>query len=236
MKYSYIIILLILFICNDTNSQTAGLNFTVGIPSGEFSESMTKTGYGGSLHFTFWNTGSSMPASLGLNVGYITFGSETRNTRISSDIPDVTVDVDRSYNLANFHLLVQISPFDGPFLPYLDALLGGSYLYTETKIESEISGDDVASSVNFDDFAWSYGGGGGFLIKLVDQLGNENEDEKVKLGSLYLDLKARYLFGSRAEYLTPGSVRIDNGRVLYDVSKSKTDLLTLQLGVVISLR
>jgi hypothetical protein len=52
------------------------------------------------------------------------------------------------------------------------------------------------------------------------------------MGSLYLDLKARYLFGSEAEYLKEGSVIVENGRVTYDVSRSKTDLLQIHLGVM----
>src|SRR5690606_41582819 len=84
--------------------------------------------------------------------------------------------------------------------------------------------EEVASSTNFDDFAWSYGAGAGFLILLSD---NVSEG----IGSLYLNLKARYIFGSEAEYLKEGSVRIENSRVHYDVSKSKTDLLQIHLGV-----
>jgi len=53
------------------------------------------------------------------------------------------------------------------------------------------------------------------------------------VGSLYLDLKARYLFGSEAEHLKEGSVKLENGRVTYDVSKSKTDLFQIYLGIVI---
>lgn len=238
MKFRYLLLVILFLTYCEIKPQTIGLNFTTAIPSGEFKESMNKTGFGGSIHATIWDTSPIMPATLGLNVGYFNFGSESRNTRISSDIPDVTVDVDRTYNFVNFHILFQVSPFSGPFKPYVEGLFGGSYLYTETKINSENTDKEVASSVNFDDYAWSYGGGGGFLIRLVENLEGDNEDDNnnPKLGGLWLDLKARYLFGSEAEYLKKGAVRVTNGKVLYDPSKSKTDLFTLHLGVVLSFR
>jgi hypothetical protein len=166
----------------------------------------------------------------------LNFGSDSRNTAFSETIPDVSVNVDRSYNLVNFHLLLQISPFDGPFVPYVEGLVGGSYLYTQTSVKSETTNEDVATSVNFDDFAWSAGGSGGFMIKLVDKLEDDDTQKDVKLGSLWLDLKARYLFGTEAEYLQEGSVKIANGKAAYYSTKSKTDMLTLHLGVVLSLR
>lgn len=204
-------------------AQSGGLNFTLAFPQGEFKENIDRLGFGGSLQFLFFDPTPELPVSFGINLGYINYGSESRREPFSHTIPDVTVDVDRTNNLVNFHLLFQIIPATGSFRPYAEGLFGGSYLYTETSIKSR-DVEEVASSTNFDDFAWSYGAGAGFLILLSD---NVSEG----IGSLYLDLKARYIFGSEAEYLKEGSVRIENSRVHYDVSKSKTDLLQIHLGV-----
>jgi hypothetical protein len=38
--------------------------------------------------------------------------------------------------------------------------------------------------------------------------------------------------GGNAEYLTEGSIRRDSGRVIYDVSESKTNMLHIMAGVV----
>ncbi|MGE5363452.1 MAG: hypothetical protein ACM3SM_04925 [Bacteroidota bacterium] len=211
------------------SAQTGGLNLMGAFPQGEFKDNLDRVGYGLSGHFTFWTPDASMPLTLGLNVGYINYGNDSRNTRISSDIPDVRVNVDRSYNIVNFHLLFQISPLSGAVRPYLEALVGGSYLFTETKINSENYTNEVASSTNFDDWAWSYGPGGGMMIRLMER---EPQGKEMELTSLWLDIKARYLLGSRAEYLKEGSVIINNGNVSYDVSRSTTDLLTIHLGVV----
>jgi len=224
MKVKFLFITVVFLYATTALAQSAGLNFTLAFPQGEFKDNVDRAGFGGGLQFLFFDPQPGLPVSFGLDLGYINYGSESRREPFSSTIPDVTVDVDRSNNLVNFHLLFQIIPHTGKFRPYAEGLFGGSYLFTETSIKSR-GVEEVASSTNFDDFAWSYGAGGGFIILLTENVGDD-------IGSLYLDLKARYLFGSEAEYLKEGSVIIENGRVTYDVSKSKTNLLQIHLGVV----
>jgi hypothetical protein len=205
-------------------AQSAGLNFTLAFPQGEFKKNVDRLGFGGSLHLMFFNPAPGMPFTAGVNLGYINYGNESRREPFSSTIPDVVVDVDRSNNLVNFHVLFQVILPSGKFRPYAEGLFGGSYLFTETSIKSRGS-EEVASSTNFDDFAWSYGGGAGFIFLIAENMSEE-------MGSLYIDLKARYLFGTEAEYLKEGSVIIENGQVYYDISRSKTDLITIHLGIV----
>jgi len=219
-----LILFFTLIYCGNYFAQSAGINFTLAFPQGEFKDNVDRLGYGGSLQFLFFDPQPGLPVSFGINFGFLNYGSESRREPFSPNIPDVIVDVDRSNNFLNFHVLFQIIPYSGTFRPYAEGLFGGSYLFTETSIKSR-GVEEVASSTNFDDFAWSYGAGGGFIILLTENVGDD-------IGSLYLDLKARYLFGSEAEYLKEGSVIIENGRVTYDVSKSKTNLLQIHLGVV----
>ena len=211
---------------NQSLAQAGGLNFTLGFPMGEFKEKVDRLGYGLSGHFLFLAPAVNRPFGIGLNVGYLNYGQETRREPFSLTIPDVVVDVERSNNLVNFHVLFQLGFGSGSVRPFIEGLFGGSYIYTETTIRSR-GAEEVASSNNFDDFAWSYGAGGGLLILLSsgDEEGSDN-------GALFLDLKARYLFGSEAEYLKEGSVIVSNGQVTYQVTKSKTDLLTVHAGVV----
>ena len=81
-------------------------------------------------------------------------------------------------------------------------------------------------TTNFDDFTWSYGAGGGLLIQILRDEG--------ELAALFLDLKARYVFGTNAQYLREGDIVVNpaNGSVTYYVSESQTDLLTFHIGVV----
>jgi len=158
----------------------------------------------------------------------MTYGSESRRVPLSTTVPDVGVDVERNNSMFNFHILFQVSPFDGFIKPYFEGVAGGAYLYTETDVSGDDDFYDFASSTNQDDFAWSYGVGGGFLILL-------SEGTMEIPGGLSLDLKARYMFGSQAEYLTEGDIDILNGRVILNTRNSETDFLSVHLGVVAGL-
>ena len=226
-KRMFFLLLLVAFLSfNKSYAQAGGLNITLGFPMGEFKDEIDRLGFGLSGHFLFLAPTVNRPFGIGLNVGYLNYGQETRREPFSLTIPDVTVDVERSNNLFNFHVLFQLGFGSGSVRPFVEGLFGGSYIFTETTIRSRGS-EEVASSNNFDDFAWSYGAGGGILILLTS-----GDEEGSDAGALFLDLKARYLLGSEAEYLKEGSVIISNGRVTYQVSKSKTDLLTVHAGVV----
>ena len=224
-KFILLILLFSLIVLKEVQAQSAGLNFTLGFPQREFNDNVKRTGFGGSLNFNLLDPSS--PVNIGINVGYINLGMESRREYFSSYIPDVYVNVDRTNNLINFHLLFQLIVPAGPIRPYVEGLFGGSYLFTETRIQSMNSDEEVASSNNITDFAWSYGAGGGFLIKLT-------EPGDMQIGSVFLDLKVRYLFGTEAEYLTPGSVYISHGIAYYYISKSKTDMLTANIGAVVT--
>lgn len=228
MKIRIIISAVIFLLMNLDKSfpQSGGLNIMLGFPSGEFKNNVKRTGFGLSGHYLFLSPSVNRPFGIGINVGYLNYGQETRREPFSTTIPDVTVDVERSNNLVNFHALFQLGFGSGSVRPFIEGLFGGSYIFTETTIRSK-GAQEVASSTNFDDFAWSYGGGGGILIQL-----SFSDEEGSDAGALFLDLKVRYLFGSEAEYLKEGSVIISGGKATYLVTKSKTDLLTVHAGVV----
>lgn len=227
MKRLNLLFILVLILAAEFPAQSAGGGLMLGFPQGEFKENVDRIGFGISGELLFFNPSENLPFGFGVDIGYLNYGSETRREPFSITIPDVVVDVDRSNNLINFHLLFQIAPPSGTVRPYAELLFGGAYIFTETSVNSQGT-EEVASNTNFDDFAWNYGVGGGLLINLYSP-----EQQEGNFEALYLDLKVRYLLGTEAEYLKEGSVTIDNGNVYYDVSKSKTDLLITQLGVMV---
>jgi hypothetical protein len=227
MKQLVFAVIFISIISINLPGQSAGGGLMLGFPQGEFKENVDRAGFGISGEVLFFNPSEILRFGFGLDIGYLNYGNESRQEPFSSTIPDVVVDVDRSNNLVNFHLLFQIAPPSGSFRPYAELLFGGAYLFTETSINSRGT-EEVASNTNFDDFAWNYGVGGGLLINLYSPDQPEGSFE-----ALYLDLKVRYLLGTEAEYLKEGSVIIENGNAYYDVSRSKTDLLIAQLGVMV---
>jgi hypothetical protein len=213
-----------------TPSATAQINaegslkFTVGLPRAEFADQLDATGFGGNVSAAVGFPGS--PLLIGLDAGYMLYGHERRNEAFSTTIPDVTVDVVTDNSLASGHIFLRLKPDLPGIQPYADALFGFKYFFTETRIESEnFDQNEITRSTNFDDTAMSYGFGGGVKIKVYSPPGK---------GGVFLDLGAKYLMGSEAEYLKEGSIRRENGQVTFDVNNSRTDMLLIQFGVGMS--
>ena len=204
------------------------VSFLLGVPQGEFRDNVDNIGFGIDV-FGGLGVGRS-PVVIGLDLGFLIYGRERRSEPFSNTIPDVTVDVETTNNIFQSHLVLRLQPPSGAVRPYLDGLFGFKYLFTQTSIESERFGDNepIASSTNFDDFALSYGVGGGVHIRLYRPQGEENEVESVAL-----KLGVQYLLGNEAEYLQEGSIRRVNGSIDFDVERSRTTFLEPYLGVAL---
>jgi hypothetical protein len=204
-----------------------GAHFLLGFPQGDFKDNLDRIG--GGITGEFLGSLRPAPIKIGISVGFLIYGSETRVEPFSTTIPEVTVDVTTTNNILLGHLLLRVQPAKGVFRPYVDGLLGFNYLFTQTKIESgELQ---VAESTNFDDFAFSYGGGTGIMIKVYDG-SRKKKTKDFHLAAVLIDARVRYLKGSEAEYLQEGSIRTEGTEVIYDVSESNTDLLTVQIGAI----
>jgi hypothetical protein len=206
-----------------------GANLFVGIPQGGFRDNVNRAGIGGALYAGL--APKEYAYMLGVEFGFMNYETEKRREPFSTTIPDVTVDVETQNNFVTGHLLLRLQPNSGLIRPYLEGAVGGNYLFTRTTIQNQgRGGEEVASSTNFDDFAFSYGGGGGVLVKVYGKI---EDDDNIEIQEVLIDLRLRYLAGSQAEYLKEGSIRREAGRVVYDVRKSKTDLLRVQVGVAV---
>ena len=204
----------------------ASVSFLVGIPQGEFRDNVSNPGFGIDL-FGGLGLGQS-PVVLGLDLGFLIYGREVRREPFSNTIPDVTVRVETTNNIFQSHFVLRLQPPEGAIRPYAEGLIGLKYLFTQTQIQSERFGDNepIARSTNFDDVALSYGVGGGMAIELYRPSG-ENKDVR----SVELRLGAQYLLGTEADYLQEGSVRRQNGRIAFDIARSRTTFLEPYLGV-----
>ncbi|MBI1933561.1 MAG: hypothetical protein HYS24_13595 [Ignavibacteriales bacterium] len=209
-------------------SQQLGLSFMFGYPQGDFRSNVDRMGFGGQLHGTFWTPTHEMPYTIGLDLGYLVYGQvDERKPWVG--FPGVYLNLSRTNSLANFHILMEVSPFFGTIRPYLEGLFGGSYIFTQTSVNADYEDEDIASTTNYDDFTWNYGGGVGILFKIAGEM--ENVD------AIYFDFKSRYLFGTEAEYLTENSfLGIDlNGNPIFKKEKSKTDFLSFHLGIIVNM-
>jgi hypothetical protein len=59
---------------------------------------------------------------------------------------------------------------------------------------------------------------------MVDEEGNSG------LHDGYIDLRVRYSRGDEARYLTSGSIIREGSSVRYDITESRTDMLTAMIG------
>jgi opacity protein-like surface antigen len=204
-------------------SWQGGADFLVGVPQGEFKKNVDKAGFGVTGNIGYAPEGA--PVMIGFEIGFMNYGSLDRREPFSTTIPDVFVNVSTTNNFALGHLLLRLQPNTGTFRPYLQGMVGTNYLFTETKIENiNVPGQEVASSNNLSDWAFSYGAGAGIMFRVATP-------EEEGITDVFIDLGARYVFGGEAEYLKEGSVRAVSGRVEYDILRSKTDLVEFQLGV-----
>lgn len=229
-RLTILFLILLLFIPLLARDAQAGINFIIGTPQGEFCENIDRKGFGLGGHLAFH---PNPELAIGIALGMLTYGSESRYEPFSTTIPDVTVEVTRSNNIALLHLMLQLGAPMGIVKPYAEGKVGINYLWTETTIKDVEGQEDVVSSTNFDDIAFSYGGGGGIMLRIWSAKHPKLKARKGKISKVYIDTKAIYTLGGRAEYLKEGSVIIhDDASVEYIVSESKTDLLNVHIGVV----
>ena len=197
-----------------------GIDFNTVIPQSEFKQNVKSNGFGVSGNFLV-GLGRS-PLLAGIDVGFATYGHESRKVPLSGSIPDISVNVDTDNNIVLTHFLLRAQPRHGAVRPYVDGLVGFKYLFTKTTVQSDSSSEPLASTNNLSDFAFSYGLGGGVQSRLA-RLGRGRE--------LLLDARARYLWGSQARYLKEGSILRAGGTAIFDVLSSRTNVVTLQVGV-----
>lgn len=202
------------------------LDFIVGVPRGEFRDNVDRSGFGVNAEVGY--APRANPFMVGVDIQYLNYGNETRREPFSTTIPDVTVNVSTTNNIFMGHAFVRIQPNEGFFRPYVEGLVGFNYLFTTTSISNVSTGEEVASSTNFDDAAFSYGGGAGAMFRVYEA---DEDDIDAGVKEVLIHVKARYLLGGEAEYLKEGSIRRENGNVIYDVSRSRTDLMAFHIGV-----
>jgi hypothetical protein len=227
-RFAIVVLLVSLFLTCSLPAQNfqGGLGFIVGAPQGEFKDNLDATGFGITGHIGY--SPKTQPVMIGVEFGYMNYGSETRTEPFSTTIPDVFVNVTTTNNLVLTHLFLRAQPAKGAIRPYLEGLVGVSYFFTETKIENKNhGGEEIASNTNQDDATLSGGGGLGAMVQVYSK---DKDNRKIEV---LLDFRTRYLLGGEAEYLKKGSIRRESNRVVYDINKSKTNLLTFQFGVAV---
>lgn len=197
---------------------SASLYFTTAFPMGEFKDFSGTTGFGTTTEFFFFTPSKKVPYGVGLNFSYVAYGLRFVNDPYNNEL---SLSFNRANNFACVHILFQVGAHSGSVRPYFETLFGGSYVFSSSEIAYNYY-DRV--SLWIDDWAWSYGAGIGLkLLSLGDAYFNR--------GSVYIDLKVRYLFGTTTSYLDRESISLYYDTIEYTLNESKTDMLTASIGL-----
>jgi hypothetical protein len=206
----------------------AGGSFYYAHPVGEFSDYIRR-GFGGNLHGT-WLVSDDGVLGLRFDASYMNYGRETVQDVCA--LPSncrVYVDVTTTNNIAFFGAGPQIIAPRGPLRPYVAGQVGWTFIWTSSSIEDADDYDDrsIYDTDNVSDNTFSYGGLGGVLIPIS---GGRNPAS--------LDLGVRYLRNGRVHYLREGDIIDDpyGGPPMFNIQRSRADLLTYFIGVTVALR
>lgn len=196
--------------------------FTTAIPVNEYQDFDDEIGYGGNLEFFFISPSKEKPIGMGVSLSYIGQGLYFYDDPCDCE---TYVGNNRANNFINLNMILQVAPTGGTVRPYLETFFGGSYIYSNTEI---ITLDYNSVNLFVDDWAWTYGVGGGLKFLLgADENGG---------GSMYLDLKGRYLMSSDVNMLDRNSIRYANN-IFYDsVYETQINFVAIQIGFTLYFR
>lgn len=238
-----------------------GFSGQLGIPLHEFKDNTNAIGGGfrANLYIPF---SPAAPVFFGIDFGYMVYGSNTQRINqninvvagntVLTTIP-VNLKVTTNNNLINTFGVLRIKAPLTIVQPYIDGLVGFNYFYTRTKVYDESTNHILTSNNNssnksnvvnarteLNSLVFAYGGGAGLMLKFGP--------------NVKMDLRAIYLLGGEAKYYDSSQTK--NWKVEFTGSgtfnpnnynsndikvvspdgtpkKSKTDLLSINVGLVI---
>jgi len=218
-RFAFLILLLTLTILQDDifSQPSASINFTTAFPMNEFSEFNGDVGYGGNLELYFFSPSDKVPYGFGFELGYVSYGLHFLIDPYSNEL---LLSANKANNVTSARIVFQVAPHTGSIRPYFETIFGGSYIFSFTEFELY---DYSTMSLWIDDWTWNYGAGIG--IKFLSA-----GDPFFNSGSIYVDLKVRYMFGTSAAYLDRESVTLYGDFVEYSLAETRTDVITASIG------
>lgn len=252
MKRIYISTL-VLLISTISYSQMGSFAFSVGVPQNDFRENTDAVGFGFDLSVAF-PFDDDVPIYGGLDFNYMVYGRNAQREDLVAEIRtgggtllgslDIPLEIVNTNSFFATHAFIRaVAPLDN-IQPYAEGLIGFRYISTNTKIldrssDGRYSDEDdniIVRKTILDDFIFSYGFGGGFLVKLND--------------NVFIDLRANFFKGQRAEYFDgtdteAWTVEFTGSEAAYDPANlqkgdldfaaearsSTTDLLVIKFGI-----
>jgi hypothetical protein len=189
----------------------------VGFAQGDFRHAVD-TGWGASGAVLFMP--GSAPVALRLGASILIYGSETQQVPYLPSTGRVTLEETTDNWIGAAEVGPELLARHGAIRPYGHVLVGSSYFSTTTDLREENSVDTIATSTNFEDWAFRVVAGAGVRIALGGT------------GHVALDLGARYVWNSEVDYLTEGDI-VDgpHGDIYFRPHRSRGDLIEVSVGL-----
>jgi hypothetical protein len=202
-----------------------GFELTAASPQGEFRDYVS-SGWGGGMHYLLRADRDGWLA-LRVDASMLNYGHERQRVLLSPTIGGrVSVDLTTDNNIAFVGAGPQLGLPTGAVRPYVNGFVGVSYIFTESHVGGSSSGESFASTTNYDDASFAYGGGAGVYVPLGH-----------RRNPISLDAGVTYRHNGAAQYLRRGDI-VDNadGSISVYPVYSETNLRTFHLGATIGLR
>jgi len=198
-----------------------GGGFLLAVPVGEF-DRFVNLGGGVNL-FGVFNLSPGGVLGLRVNGSVIGYGSSREPRSLSQTVPEVIVDVRTTNWITTMGLGPQVTLGQGPVRVYSYGTVGFAYFSTVSS-----AGDHAhtfASSTNLDDWRFATALGGGLQFRVAN-----------RHRPVYLDLAVHGQHNGRTRYLRSGGIETrPDGSILITPIESQANLVTLRLGVSVSL-
>jgi hypothetical protein len=202
---------------------TFGGGAFVAQPVGEF-KNYVNNGFGGGGHLLLRADPLGFLA-LRADVGYLIYGHETKRVSLPG-AGRVQFDVTTSNNIVTYSVGPQLMVPMGPIRPYVNAMAGGAYFFTESSVGGSDNSSDFASTRNFGDNVPSYGYGGGVFVPFA-----------VRNALIGLDIGARFIRNGHTRYLREGGITdLPGGGFIVSPVESETNLVVYHVGIDVGLR
>lgn len=196
-----------------------GFDFRAALTRGELADNIEDDGFGLDGWVGFQVPGA--PLIAGFDLGFIHFG----DTRVDGrgEIDEIRTD----NNVINLNVMLRLQPRHGPIRPYVEGFMGLNHFVTSTTIVYEDFDDDLIDfDRDFDDTTYAAGIGAGLSLVLSHWVDDDGDRS-----AFSLDIGARYVRGSEAEYVIPDSVVLDPfGDLEFTVAESETDYIDVRFG------
>lgn len=208
------------------------VNAVVAVPLNEFRDALKNNfgnvGVGVSTGVLVNPFGKKKPSPIfvGGEFSYLTYGVDKIKESANNPPIKSTFNI-YSINAAGRMLLTQ----DKAFVPYIDGLLGARIFNTRTKIDKDflatVLNDDQPEVLNTtNDTGVNYGIGVGFYNRKTKISDAENQ--------ISFTLRVLYTWGVEARYVIRDSITINaDGIVEYKTGQTKTDMISIQLGIML---